>query len=346
MASQRATTLKAHFDGSKQDLRPILTSLNGDNSWLMSFPCPAAERAKLGKAYYHVVSDAWLAGPAIALSRWLIHLSLPSNPIARDGPDVEKLACEVEEAAASDDIVPGENKPSSSTLHIDAIFVNFHYLDHCHEATLRTFDAKIPIFATAEASAMVHAWKHFDTIITTHDLDPEGESGSWRDLHPGAPLPAWLSVFRLLGHHELNFATAIVWSSDADTHEALLYSPHGICEDQATLQAFLGKMDPSFSVLAILHALKDSFSWGWRTTLGVSGGLALERMAKPKYWVKTHDAPLAYWGLIMLRVIDTFRTLESGLEEEKDLKRDLGFDGLPRKPNLIEVENGGCFVLE
>ena len=88
-----------------------------------------------------------------------------------------------------------------------------------------------------------------------------------------------------------------------------------------------------------MAALKDSFAFGWRTTLGVKNGLALERLFKPKYWVQTHGGILKYAGLVMraLRVNDVFRSLESGLEEE-------GKGG--ERPNLINVRNGESFVVE
>ncbi len=53
----RNATLEKHFGGSHPILRPILTSLNGDNAWLISLPRPAVERQASAKAYYHVVSD-------------------------------------------------------------------------------------------------------------------------------------------------------------------------------------------------------------------------------------------------------------------------------------------------
>jgi hypothetical protein len=220
------------------------------------------------------------------------------------------------------------------------------------ERTLRTFHADIPVFATAEAAAIIRPWNYFRHVVQTRDLDPANPT--WRDLRPDgdAQLPDWLAVFRLVGHRELNFATAIVYSSAADTdssngeqkHEVLLYSPHGIRIDQPSLQAFAQKSEPPVRVLALLHALKDSFAFGTRTTLGVGGGLALERQVQPKYWVKSHDAGLIYSGIVawLAWVNDITRSLDDGLEEEA------GKSGVVdrKKPTLVEVENGGFFVLE
>ncbi|KAK4443341.1 hypothetical protein QBC34DRAFT_212361 [Podospora aff. communis PSN243] len=346
MASAVINTLKQRL-AENASLRPILTSLNGDNSWLISIPRPTAERR--GKAYFHIVSDAWLTPDTVLFRAWVLKLGRQADAAIADGPAVENLIQEIEGAAAAacnaisapaDD---GDIAPSQTS--IDAIFQNFHYADHLDERTLRTFGPDVPVFATPEAAAIIRPWNHFCHVAQTRDLDPACP-GTWRDLRPegGALLPTWLSVFRLTGHHELNFATAIVWADAvSDAHEALLYSPHGIRVDQPALQAFAHNLDPPVRVLAMLHALKDSFAFGSRTTLGVAGGLALERQVRPKYWVKSHDAGLLYSGLIawLAWINDITRSIEDGLAEEAGKS---GVDaGMPK---LVEVDNGDCFVLE
>jgi hypothetical protein len=345
MASAAIKTLKQRF-AENGSLRPILTSLNGDNSWLISIPRPAAERR--GKAYFHIVSDAWLTRDTVLFRAWVLKLGRQADAAIADGPAVENLIREIEHAAAAacnatSAPANGDVAPPAQETAVDAIFQNFHYSDHLDERTLRTFGPGIPVFATPEAAAIIRPWNHFRHVAQTRDLDPACP-GTWRDLRPegGALLPTWLSVFRLTGHHELNFATAIVWSGP-DASEALLYSPHGIRVDQPALQAFARKLDPPVRVLAMLHALKDSFALGSRTTLGVAGGLALERQVRPKYWVKSHDAGLLYSGLIawLAWINDITRSIEDGLAEEAGKS---GVDaGMPK---VVEVDNGDCFVLE
>jgi hypothetical protein len=383
----RARTLQAYFASSNAPLRPILTSLNGDNSWLISFPRPPADRIRHGgKAYFHIVSDAWLTRDVSLGASWVINLRHPTEPTIPDGDAVEALVQEVEAAAAdaAGNSPSGTASPESKNPLVDAIFVNFHYADHLNEATLRTFSPSIPVFATAEAAAMIRPWNYFHHLSQTHDLDPSNPA--WLNLRPDgdAQLPDWLAVFRLVGHHELNFATAIVYSSpcpaaaDNNTntttttteepesttqHEVLLYSPHGIRTTQPALQAFTHRLHPPVRVLAMLHALKDSFALGWmRNTLGVAGGLALARLVRPRYWVKSHDAMLVYSGVVawLAGIKDFGRTLEDGLVEEggtgvggEFMLEEGGGDGLngngdrgKRKLGVVEVENGGCFVLE
>lgn len=338
--------------------RPILTSLNGDNSWLISFPIPPPEQQRYGKPYFHVVSDAWLKGPATLFATWFVHLTPLTLPAAGDGAAVEAIAREIDavaSAANAGNAIPTSSSRTKSA--VDAIFVNFHGLDHMHEPTLRTFHADVPVFAAPGAAPTIRGWNYFTTVVATKDLDPSAGDDSWPSFHPGAPLPGWLSVFRLVGDRELNFATAIVWSHppgqgsdenpvEAWEHEALIYSPHGIRVGQPSIKTFLSETTtPRVSVLAILHALKESFTAGMATTYGVKAGLALERLAKPKYWVKSHDAPLGYSGLVLLLTWtnDIFRTLQWGLDQEASDAMGSGGD---RRPNFVEIENGDCFVLE
>ncbi|KAF2654057.1 hypothetical protein K491DRAFT_601627 [Lophiostoma macrostomum CBS 122681] len=340
MTISRAETLSGYFSKAKGDLEPIVTNLNGDNSWMISFPIPSAKRQR--KAYYHVVSDAWLQGIATQISSWLVTLGLPETAAVTNGSEVDQLVQEIEDAARKANIVDGQGPAT-----LDAIFSNFHYIDHLSEATLRTFACDIPVIASPEAAKIARGWSYFDTIITTKDLDPAAKG--WKALHPGASLPEWLNVFRLQGHHELNFATAMVWSSgpDLEKHQALLYSPHGIRAEQPTLQTFAHKLDPPLNVAAIMHALHDSFGMGARYTTGVAGGLALERETKSKYWIQSHDAQLVYGGWFMrLFVRDIPRTLESGIEELLGKKGKEYTEEDARKPNLVTVGNGSCFVLE
>ncbi|KAK0724040.1 hypothetical protein B0H67DRAFT_549915 [Lasiosphaeris hirsuta] len=349
MSQSRGDSLRTQLASPNSKPRPLLTSLNGDNAWLISFPRPAFERARSSsKAYFHIVSDPWLTGHANAGADWIISIRAPAPAAIPSGAAVEVVIGEIEDAAASAGLIsapPTTTGPSA----VDAIFLNFHYSDHLDEATLRTFHPKVPVFATAESAAIIRRWGYFSHVTETRDLKP---GAKWSSLHPGIGLPEWLTVFRLPGHHELNFATAIIYSSvpsegGGEKHEALLYSPHGIRTDQAPLKALLEDFaGDGGSVLAILHALKDSFAMGRATTLGVAGGLALQRVARPKYWVKSHDAPLLYGGVAawLLWINDVARTLGSGLDEEERVKG--AEDGERMEPCLVEVDNGDCFVLE
>lgn len=260
----------------------------------------------------------------------------PHKAAAPDGKAVEAIAAEIEDAAASAGLVP----KGAGLLSVDAIFINAEAPDHFHEPTLRTFRSEIPVFAIPAVAKTVITWDYFQNVYPYHDLDPSDPN--WRALHPGHPLPPWLTVFRLYNKHPVHWAAVIVYSPDETTNEALLWAPHGVPLDQPALTAFLTDTRPPIKVLGMLHAKFDNYLLWSRQTFGVEGGLALERLVKPKYWVKSHDTVLIYSGVVgrMLRNIP--RTLQSALDKE----RVDGRDAKAEMPRFVEAENGGSVVLE
>lgn len=162
MESKRERTLLDYFEASPLDIssfRPIMTSLNGDNSWLLSFPSPLAEQSLVGKVYYHIVFEPWLNCPTGYLNSWFIHIQQLTISAVADAHSVDAVARRIESlarAALGAALSIGED-PECEQSHpiIDAILLGFHYPDHVHEATLRLFDGNIPVFATPEAIAII-----------------------------------------------------------------------------------------------------------------------------------------------------------------------------------------------
>lgn len=191
-----------------------MTSLNGDNSWLLSFPRPAEDRAISKKWFYHVVFEPWLAGPASMVHSWFIWISLSKSADVSDPEAIEGVIRQIEAAVPSGTPISSQEEESSAGYEggIDAILLGFHYLDHLHEATLRLFDENIPVIATPEATAIVEPWHHFKTIRTIRNLDSSAKSWREKGLHPGDPFPSWLTPIRLAGYRELNYCLAVIWS--------------------------------------------------------------------------------------------------------------------------------------
>jgi hypothetical protein len=361
MDKTQQSSLEAYFRSKgHSDLRPIATSLNGDNSWLLSFPQPQDERAATGRSYYHVVFEPWLAGPAGFLSSWVIHINLPAQPAVPDVKAINKVAGDVEDLAAKH-VVPGfEAKPRVGEQgNLDAILLTFHYDDHLHKPTLLLFDKKIPVFATPQAAAVVNPWRHFDTVRLLQDMPPNAETWRATSLHPGNPMPSWLTCLRFPGpSHELNFAWAIVWTHHADqqqdmggqaegqVHEAILGSPHGMPPDQEPYGVF-SRASPPTKKLAMMHGLKESFAAGFQNTFGVKAGLAMNRkLGGVGSWLVSHDALLGYSGILMrmLYVHDVSRTSAWAVEEEA--KRSKEGESTTPVPKFLEVDNGASVVLE
>lgn len=352
MEAARATTLQAHFASPGASPRPVMTSLNGDNAWLLSFPRPVKERVTAGKVYYHMVFEPWLNGPTSLWSSWLVHIRMSSPPAIQDVAGIEAIARQIETAAAKH--LPGGNDTAREEHGgydglIDAIFLGHREIDHVHQPTLRLFDKRIPVIAASDAVDEIKPWGHFETIISVRDLDSSNKSWRTPELHPGAPLPSWLTAVRLTGQHVLNYCMAIIWTHTTDdgleVHEGFFDSPHG-SHLEGPFEAFL-ETEPRVERLAMMHGLKESFTGSWMTTLGAKAGLAMHRkLGGIKYWMLTHNSELWYSGILMraMRVRDTPRTLEWALEEEKEKQKESG-DQLGAPPNLVQVENGGCFVL-
>lgn len=262
--SPRTETLRSYFSSDPgQPLRPVLTSLNGDGSWLMSFPLPAAEtRAGRKKRFYHAAVDPWLEGPASMVSPWLVHIERTEPAAVPDAARVGDVVREIEGLAAA--AARGEEQNfdehhGGAQPLVDAIFIKVHLLDHLHRPTLEAFDGRTPVFATAEAAPTIRGWGHFDTVVETRDYKryggdegpagaPGGRGAHWRTFHPGGPLPGWLSVFRLVGDWYVELATVVVWShggGDGDEdeqqqqrHEFIINTPHGVNVNTESVAAF------------------------------------------------------------------------------------------------------------
>lgn len=354
-SAAQVTLLKAHFETHAQELQPILTALNGDNSWLVSIPRPLEDRAATGKFYYHVVYEPWLVGPAVAFASWIMTITLPATPVYQNEHDVEALVREIEQTAAGciGRPDPASDSEAGAVSPIDALWIGMDIEDHLHEPTMRLFNPAIPVFATADSAKTIRRWKHFRTVVTTADLAPN-QGASWLELHPGAPLPPWLHIFKLPTSYFLQWANVIVWerpggagAAGGPAYEALVTSPHGVRLDSPAVATYVGGLEPAVKTTAILHALKESFSFGIRTTLGASGGLTLQRASQARYWVSSAESALKYWGLVALFTRDVSRTMQWALEEEETRRRRQGETAPLSLPGqFVHVDMGSSIVLE
>ncbi|KAG9253810.1 uncharacterized protein F5Z01DRAFT_130403 [Emericellopsis atlantica] len=343
MTDNRAQTLEANLTWP---LRPVLTSLNGDNSWLFSFPRP--EQDGHAKYFYHIAFEPWLTGPTTKISSWLVHISLKTEAAMAHGDAVQEAAGAIEQAAATvakehNGVVRVRSETQGDGYNgvVDAIFLFLDEVDHCHRPTLETFDKRIPFIGSKEVVAKVSAWQHFESITTLTELDASLETWQGDNVRP-SPFPEWLTAFKLPGESFLNFVGVFVWThttaSGEVIHESILDSPHGnesLYQDSSPINAFLASKPPT-KQLALLHGLKESFTTRfWRTTHGAEAGLRMYRKTKSKYWIMSHEAELGYQGVVLrATTFDTARTLDWALEREGG--KDVDFK---------DVGNGNSFVM-
>ncbi|GKT44857.1 uncharacterized protein ColSpa_05038 [Colletotrichum spaethianum] len=303
--------------------RPILTLVNGDNTWLISVPRPDNTT---GKSFYHILQDPWLSGPSDAYSRWFLRMQLKEEGALSSFKAVEDWIQEVETACG------GTNEEDERWL--DAVLVTHTNTDHLHQPTLRSLDPSINVFAVEDAAATISAMKHFKSIT----IVPDFVRGKKWPITP--EMPEWLSVFRLPDESGVNpnlyHAIIIGMSAQDGKDEAILYTPHGV---EPEMVEAARKANPNASVLAMLHPLNECGTLGINSR-GVANGLKIERQNSVRYWVNTHDDKLQYAGVLAYFMHYGRKTLEQGLEEEANEK---GQE--QRRPNYIVVGNGGSQIL-
>ncbi|TQN66750.1 hypothetical protein CSHISOI_08701 [Colletotrichum shisoi] len=341
----RAGLLQTLASAEASPRRPILTYVNGDNTWLISIPRPTDGASDGGKAFYHILLDPWLGGHSDSFSRWVLRMRLKQDAALGSVGAVEDWIRDTETACG------GGAGGAEERWWLDAVLITHLNPDHLHAPTLRTFDPSISVFAVSDAAAAVSALKHFDSVAVVPDF-VRGET--W----PATPgMPAWLSVFRLQDekgaypyiYHAMIIGTSSSSSSsaaaaaaadggkDEGKDEVILYTPHGV--EPEMVEAAMGAK-PEASVVAMMHPLNECGVG--IVSKGVANGLKIERQNGVRHWVNTHDDKIQYTGILGYFMQYGRKTLEQGLEEEEEAREE---DGEQRRPNYVVVGNGGSYIL-
>jgi hypothetical protein len=334
-AVNRTQDLKSRLADGNMKLRPVLTYINGDVSWLISFPRPVADQGESGKIYYHAVVDPWFGQPAFFGSSFILEMNLGRKPGFSSRAELDTAIMELEHAAGNT-LMPTDTGPA-----VDAILVMGLAADHCHKISLLQFAAATPVFAVAAPAKAITSWGHFTSVTELSDCDPS--KTSWKDAHPGAPMPDWLTVFPPTVTRLNNFGLALITSADPSENELILMAPHGIGADETSIQGLVANANVPVKMLALVGPLKDGFTFGIKTVLGVEDGLMIVHQAGNPYYVRSGDfVSLKYGGLLSYGVRDEPRELQWGID---NLSKVQGLGSDIKKPKLIEVENGGSFLL-
>jgi len=323
---------------TQSPLRPILTLLNGDNTWLISIPCPAPN--PIGKAYIHLILDAWLTGPVTTPpSGWILHLTRIPTPSYGTVDAICALIADIEASAA------GTTANSSTRRQLDGVLCTFNAADHMVQETMVQIDRSVPVFCVPEVEPVITSWKHFDTIVRLPDFAPNADT-AWPQ-ESIKHLPDWLSIFRLPDIHtppgRIHYGVLLAFPASAadSSRETILYVPHGI--EPSTVQSTWAARPKGTSMVAMLHGLSVT---GIRVpgahSLGVRSGLKVEGITRPKYWVRTHDDAQSFRGALSWFFSYRSPTLEQGIAEEA------AETGVVRERTscFVEVENGMSFLAE
>lgn len=330
VTTTRTQVLKSRFASTKAPLRPIITYINGDVSWLISFPRPTLDKSANGKVYYHAVVDPWFGQPSIFYTSYLLHMTLGRDPALSSRVDVDAAILEIE-LAAGNTLVSSDTEPA-----VDVIFVT-GIVEHCHQESLVQFSASTPVFAVDRAASIISPWSHFNIVVTMASCDPS--LTPWKEGHPGSPLPSWLTAFPPVVTRLNNFGLVLITSVNNSNPEMILLAPHGVGADEEAIEGLAKKVE----MLALVAPLKDSYSLGVLTVLGVKNGLAIAQYAGTRYYVRNGDfVGLKYKGVLGWTVNDIPRDLQWGIDE---LRKEIGTEKEIKLPTMVEVENGGSYVL-
>lgn len=248
--SQRQAGLKAIFEKETAP-RPLLTHINADASWLLSFPIPASDARRQSKSHFHILIDAWLT---------------PSNSPLRiflEQYHVEPYLSVSEVLDHVSDIEASSADSSTSPGQIDAILINSEGDDHANRETFQQIDASVPVFCPHYIIPKIKSWNHFDTIIPVPHFGENGQY-DWRvrdDTLESRFLPKWLGLWRLAWDApfpRLACATMIVYdpSVGGDTEElaqCIVNSTHGLKVEHARV---VSEAEPVIETLALLHTTK------------------------------------------------------------------------------------------
>jgi hypothetical protein len=322
--------LQCHFAQPEAPLRPVITYINGDVAWLVSFPRPVSDKSTNDKVYYHAVIDPWFGQPSVVLTSLLLEMGLGRDPGLPSRAAIDAAIVEIE-LAAGNSLISTDANPA-----VDGIFV-MGIAEHCHQESLLQFSPTTPIFAVTAAASTIAPWCYFNNVVTMAPCDPS--KTAWEEAHPGSPLPAWLTVFPPATATASNFGLALVTSANRPENELILMAPHGFSAKESSVEGLAKAMN----MLALVAPLKDSYSLGLKTVLGVEDGLAIAQATGTPYYVRSGDfVSLKYKGVIGWFVNDVPRDIQWGVDQ---LSKKLGAGKVIKQPTLVEVENGGSYVL-
>lgn len=347
--------------------RPILTHLNADTAWLISFPKPTPSLSEKDdtekiverkhRTYYHVLIDPWLTGTNVVVFQWIMSFTHAITGAFGSIDDVRSLIKQIEKAAASEE----SQSPDSADEEdgeADAVFVSHFLGDHCNRETLVQVAKDVPVVGVQQGVKDIKSWKHFNdaSVLCMPNLDVDGVQKLWRggtswstDTDPNKLIPSWLRIGNIPcngSYPGLHWATIIVWSPDHQPlgnnpdarAETMLYSPHGIYANRLTSNPSWADPEKSGgTMLAVLHGLNPAWS-PQPANLGVQNGWEIVRKTRPKYWIPTHDEDLTYTGIIGWMQTKLPKKFEDVVKIEVD-------DEEESKVIMRELGNGESFIL-
>lgn len=288
---ERLSRLRNILSSPLSQLRPLLTHLSADNSWVLSIPIAynsASQGGKSahGKNYIHLLLDAWLtpSNTPFASAAWYQVQSHIEVPAYESIADVIGLITDIETAASTD-----ADTVFRGNAEIDVVVSGHWGPDHLDRDTLTQVNQSVPVFVPDRSVPIVQSWNHFETVVEIPNFGESEENLDWRTASSTqeAFLPSWLTVWRIYGpkmQPALHWGVCIIFGDggvDQAKTECVIHTPHGLYIEDA---AVMKRANPPIKTLALMHTTKESFFYRWgKANLGAPNGIQVAQVVEPRY---------------------------------------------------------------
>jgi hypothetical protein len=246
-----------------------LRHLNADTSWLIIFN------------EFKILLDPWLIGSQTDYFRYF---STQEHAIL---PSIQNISRDLD-------------------MQIDAVIISHEFTDHCHEQTLRSLSATVPVFATTNASKRIRRWNYFQHVYDIPLLDNQSENFTLSMLSSQQPelgMPNTISIGYIsekgfMALPSLHGATCISFLVNNQQWRSLLYIPHG-CKQSSICDWLDQQSNMNVSVLLQgFHKIYNPIWLGGLVSYGCNEAAKLAVAVKARHWIATHDEDKVASGLV------------------------------------------------
>jgi hypothetical protein len=293
----------------------ILRHLNADTSWLIIF------------GEFKILLDPWLFGSQTDFFRYF------STQEHATPPSIQNISRDLD-------------------IQIDAIIISHEFTDHCHEQTLRSLSAIIPVFATTNASKRIRQWHYFHHVYDIPLLNDRPEKFTLSILSKQQPelgMPNTVSVGYipekgLMALPALHGATCISFLVNNRQWHSLLYIPHG-CKHTSIRDWFDQQSDVNVSVLLQgFNRVCNPIWLGGLVSYGCDEAAKLAVAVKARHWIATHDEDKIASGLVSKFLKRDYSTIDNAqIQLDKYLKQN---PDQSITTSIHEVHNGDTLKID
>jgi hypothetical protein len=292
-----------------------LRHLNADTSWLIIFD------------EFKILLDPWLFGSQTDFFRYF---STQEHSVP---PSIQNIDRDLD-------------------MQINAIIISHEFSDHCHEQTLRSFSATIPVFATNNASKRIRRWNYFQHVFDIPLLDDRPENFTLSMLsrqQPQLNMPNTINVGYIpekgfMALPSLHGATCISFLVNNQQWHSLLYIPHG-CKQNSICDWLDQQSNVNVSIL--LQGFNRVYNPIWLGGLlnyGCNEAAKLAVAVKARYWIPTHDEDKVASGLVSKFLKRDYSTITNAqIQLDKYLNQNADQSIIPKIHN---INNGDSLIID